>query len=159
MDFDLSWNKSLQTLEVLADSVDIALLSSPLDTAARLLKYALSTAQPPLFSQLSIIYQEDNFRARKLMEARIYPPTLLQDVKEEKLLHQKQFELLREVRKVRDFQLVLYADVLECNAGWVVPMLMEAVTAENARGGFNDLFPEPLVTFVPRSFSRPVVHM
>ena len=156
MEFDLSRNQFLQNLEVLADRIDDALWNGPLDTASRPLKYALSTIQSSSFSQLSIIYQEDSLRDRGPRRVHSCQPVLIEDVA---LLHRKRFKLLREAHKVRDFQLVLHADVWECNAEWAVPMLKGAVVVEKARGGSDDLFPETLVTFIPRSFLQPVVHL
>jgi hypothetical protein len=63
LDFDLSWNKSLCKLEVPVVSVDSALRHGSLDTASRLLKYALSTIQSPVFSQVQLTYQRFGFRA------------------------------------------------------------------------------------------------
>ena len=64
----------------------------------------------------------------------------------------EQFNLLREAHRVRDFQLVLFADACGSDVE-VMRMLKEAVAAEKALGGFNDFFPEPMVTIIPRSFS------
>jgi hypothetical protein len=59
--------------------------------------------------------------------------------KEEASQHCKRFELLREMHKVRDFRLMLCAIVNESDSEYVVRLLREAVAAEKARGGFNDL--------------------
>lgn len=66
-------------------------------------------------------------------------------------MYLEQFKLLREVQTVRNFQLVLHAEVWEREAESMVSALRAAVAVQKERGGFNDLFPEPLVTFLPRS--------
>jgi len=63
----------------------------------------------------------------------------------------EQFELFRKVLKAQDFQLVLHAVGWECEMESVVSRLKVALQVEKARGGFVDLFPEPLVTFAPLS--------
>ena len=63
--------------------------------------------------------------------------------------HRKAFELLREVRKARDFRLVLCVDVWDAVAKYSVRMLKQVVTAEKDNQGFDVLFPEPLVTCNP----------
>lgn len=68
--------------------------------------------------------------------------------------HYKRFELMQELHKVRDFQLVLHADVREPVGEYAVQMLKEAIAVEKLRGRFNDLFPEPLVYFAPRTTLR-----
>jgi len=138
------------------NSVDVALRDGSLDTASRLLKHALSTIQSPAFSQVTLLYQEYDFRALDTLgfPAWPYPRELSQDEKAvEASWHYKRFELLREVHKVRNFQLVLYANVREPVGEYAERMMKEAVVAEKARGGFNIFFPEPLVISVPRSIS------
>ena len=65
---------------------------------------------------------------------------------EEASQHRKRFQLLREIRKGRNFRLVLHANVQETVGEYVVGMLKEAVAVEKASGGFDAFFPEPLVT-------------
>lgn len=56
-DFDLSWNKSLQTLTVPAISLNHALQrDQDLYHASILLKYALQTIRSPAFSRVHVIY-------------------------------------------------------------------------------------------------------
>ena len=140
LDFDLSSNKFLRTLEIPADSVYHPLRDGSLDAASRLYKYALSTIQSPSFSQVKVIYKnftielESSFDSRRLKELS---------------WHRKRFELLREVHKVRDFQLELHSAPWWWCSESLTLVLKQAVAAEKARGGFDDFFPEPLVTFDP----------
>ena len=68
---------------------------------------------------------------------------------EEVSWHHKRFELLREMHKVRDFQLELHYAPWDWSSEDLTLVLRQAVAAEKARGGFDDFFPEPLVTFAP----------
>ena len=147
-DFDLSWNKSLHTLEAPVDSVDYTLRNGSLDVAARFLKYMLSTIQSPGFSQVVFVYQAHAFCTLKTLQpAWPHSCELSQDERAEaKSLQQKRFDLLREVHKARDFSLVLHADVQGTFGNYVVRMLKEDVAAEKARGGFDDFLSEPSVT-------------
>ena len=69
---------------------------------------------------------------------------------EEASRHNKRFEMFREVHKTRGFQLVLCADVWDRIGRYSMRMLREAVAAEMAKGGFDDVFSEPLVVYSPR---------
>lgn len=69
--------------------------------------------------------------------------------------HYKRFGSLREVYRVREFQLVLRVDGWERKVEDVVRILKGAVTAEKARARFNDIiFPGPLGTFFVTVCSR-----
>ena len=157
LDFDLSRNMSLISLEIPVTSVDYALRYDSLDTAAGLFKYVLPTIRSPSFSRVHLIYVVGDFRAIRTTPRSAWPflRELSQDEKaDEASLHHMRFKLLGEVRKVRDFQLVLHADVWEPVREYAVRMLKEAVVAEGDRGGFDDFLSEPSVTFFPRSHLR-----
>lgn len=151
LDFDLSRIKSLQTFEISASSIDSS--SHSPDEASRFCKYVLSTIRSPMFSRVEVMYEGRDFRAAGCR--RRFPPRLLQLSRDEEVeevtKHRRRFNLLREMHKVRDFESVLVAFVWESQRE-CVRLLKEAVEAEKARGGFGDHFPEPLVTFYPRSF-------
>jgi hypothetical protein len=136
-------------------SIDNTSRDGSLDNASKLYTYLLSTIQSPAFSKVEVVYLGSDFRAigagRQPLMARLRQPSQDEEV-EEASQHRKRFELLREMHKVRGFRLVLYAYVWESDAEYVVQLLREAVAAEKARGGFNDLFPEPSVTFFPCRF-------
>ena len=148
MDFDLSRNKSLRILTVKVDNIDEALWSGSLDSASRLFKFALSSIQSPVFSQVSVFYRRSDLPARNNLESCNYSQDVAQAKKlEGALWNHKRFELLREMRKVQHFQLVLHVHDLRDIEGHVVRVLKEIVAAEKAQGGFNDHFPEPLTAF------------
>lgn len=154
-DFDLSRNKSLRTLQVTAWSGDALRACSPA-VAARLLTYALSTITSPVFTEFTAFYQEHHFcgvespgpgqpRLRKRSPG---------EKAEEALWHRRRFEAFRRMHKVRNFRLVLCADVWERVREYSVRVLKAAVAAEEAKVGFDSIFPEPLVVYRPRA-SRP----
>ena len=64
--------------------------------------------------------------------------------------HHRQFVALREAHTVRDFQLVLSAEVWAPVMEYSVRILEEAVAEEKARNGFGDFLPEPLIVCHPR---------
>ena len=72
------------------------------------------------------------------------------DKAKETLQHHARFGVFRKIHNVRDFLLVLRADVWNRVRGYSVRVLEEAVEAEKVKGGFNKKFPEPLVTYSPR---------
>ena len=74
------------------------------------------------------------------------------DREEEALCYHQQFGVFRETHKVRDFRLVLYADIWHRAGEYLVRVLVEAVAAERAKGGFDNFFPEPSVIYRPREF-------
>jgi hypothetical protein len=63
-------------------------------------------------------------------------------------------EMLREVHKVRDFRLVLCANVWGCVGEYPVRILEEDVAEEKAKKGFDKNFPEPLVIYDPQEYQR-----
>jgi len=65
---------------------------------------------------------------------------------EEASRHHKRFELLREAHKVRDFQLVLCANVWGPIGKYSVRMLRQAVADEKAKKGFDGFSSDPSVT-------------
>lgn len=139
---------SLQILRVPIWSVDKALRDGSPVTASGFYEHVLSTIQSPAFYQVQILYQGCHFRA--VVPGRQHHVSSLRQLsrdeeEEEALQHLRRFELFREMYKVRDFRLVLCATTWESREECVLQLLKEVVAAEKARGGFNDLFPEPLV--------------
>lgn len=138
-------------------SADDELATGTLETASKVLKHALSTIRSPEFSRVTAIYQESDFYRIEPWGTSKWPH--LRDISqeekaEEALRHCRRFELLREMRKVRDFELVLHADVWGPVGEDTVRMLEEAVAAEKAKKGFDDFSSEPLVTYTFRRGSR-----
>jgi len=64
---------------------------------------------------------------------------------EEASWHRRQFEVFREMRKVRSFRLVLCVDVWDRVGEYAKQVLKQAVVVERAEVGFDGLFPEPLL--------------
>ena len=102
-----------------------------------------------------IMYRETNFHG---IVARSYPnqPHLSKvseaDRAEEALRHHSRFEVLRELHRVRDFRLVLCAEVCDPVGDYSVRMLREAVVDEKAKGGFEGFRSEPVVLHHPRRY-------
>ena len=140
-DFDLSHNKSLQTLEVSARSVEVTLSGGSLDAASMLLQYALSTIQSPVFFQVVVFYCDRDLCGPQPVRFSYWAPSASQ--------YHGQFEVFREARKVRDFRLVLCANVPDPVRERSVRVLKRAVAAEKAKNGFDDFFPAPSVTYRP----------
>jgi len=110
-DFDLSQNKSLRSLQVAASSIDGKLMFGSLYQAPTdLLTYALSTITSPVFSEVTVFYRDYDFRGTP---SRIRPFCMMlpDERAEDDLWHYRRFEVFRKMRKVRDFRLVLCADV------------------------------------------------
>lgn len=118
-----------------------------------LLEYALSTSTSPAYLDVVVVYMECDFgginprghsdrpHLREMSEA---------DREEEALWHNRRFKVLREVHKVRGFQLVLCADVWDPVGEFSVRILKAAVADERAKGGFDGFRLEPSVIYCPR---------
>jgi hypothetical protein len=143
--FNLSRNKSLQTLETTAESVIAAG-----DAASGSLRTVLSTVTSPVFLNVVIVYQDtdiDIWAPRFIAiscrweHVRFYarPP----EEKAECILHHQQaFKVFHEMHKVREFQLVLCVDVLDSVVKYAVRMLRRLVKTEQMEGR---LLYEPLI--------------
>ena len=145
-DFDLSRNESFRRLELPALSMDHAPTDGSPDTTT-FLKHVLSTIASPVPIDVVVQYQDDDFcgvewrgagwpSSRELSQA---------ERQKEASWHHRQFEILREVRKVRDFRLVLSAVVWGCIGEYPVQVLEKAVEEEKVKGGFDDFSRLPLV--------------
>lgn len=135
--FDLSRNKSLHTLETMAESVDRLLKDRSPETASEFLNYALSTIKSLVSYRVLLMYQEHDFcgvgtRLRSGMP-HLYDMSPAQR-REEALQHHRRFELLREMHKVRGFRLELCANVWEAVGEYTVQALREAVATEGENG-------------------------
>ena len=132
-----------------ARSIDKALKNGSLDAASRVFKFSLSTIRSPVFSQVTVLHRGIDFHAiahRYPSAGTVFGCISPSQEAEEASQHRKRFQLLREIRKARNFRLVLHANVQETVGEYVVRMLEEAVAAEKASRGFNTLFPKPSVT-------------
>jgi hypothetical protein len=151
----LSRNKSLRALEVMARSIDIVSRGGSLDSASSLLKHTLSTITSPAFLEIIVFYYDLDFHGvwGLLGDTTRGPFYRMSENEraEEASRHHRQFEVLHEVQKVRDFRLVLCADVWERVGEYSVRVLERAVAVEKAKGVFDNSSPEPTVVHRPRA--------
>jgi hypothetical protein len=149
-DFDLSRNKFLRTLEVTGRSIDCGSSSK---TTTRLLIYALSTIISPAFSEVTVIYRDSIFRGVSLPSSRrpVFWSLSLAEIAQEASWFDQQFEVFQAMHRVRDFQLVFYADVWERVGEYTMGVLKQAVAAEKVKRRFDDTYREPLVIYSPRA--------
>ena len=148
-DFDLSRNESLRTLQVTAQCVGLF----P-DATSDLLKQVLSTVTSPSFFEVVVLYRWPDFGG--VGYSWLYsnlPPlhkVLRADGAAEVLRHHSRFKVFSEAHDVRNFRLVLDANVWDPAGEHSLQMLKEAIAKEKAKNGFDEDFPEPLVTYHPR---------
>ena len=117
---------------------------------------ALSTIASPVFSDVTVLYRDYDIRGAYSPHPNVHPPQKMSqaELAREAKLHLARFGMYRAMHEVRDFRLVLCADVWDGVGEYAVRMLKEAVVAEKVARGF-DTFPEPEVTYSPR-LSRPM---
>ena len=142
LDFNLSRIKSLQTIQVRAWSIDRALKDGSLDAASSLLKHALSTITSPSFFQIMVRYQWNDFLGVESWRHPDRPPLReMSEVEraEEASRHSRRFEVLRGVRDVRDFWLVLNVSVWGPVGEYSVRMLEEAIHRLDFKRSYNRL--------------------
>ena len=152
--FNLSQNKSLWDIEVLARFIDDGLRAGSMDTASELVKYALSSINPSTSCRVALIYEEPCFRGIKTGGRSVWPHLreLSHDERtEEAATHHQRFEFLRELRKVRDFRVTLCTRVWGPVGEYAVQGLKEAVAAERARKGFDEFRSGLSMTHNPRT--------
>jgi hypothetical protein len=147
LDFDLSQNRSLRTLETTAESMVGE------DASPSFLTTVLSTITSPLPLSIVIIYGErdvDLLLCTWAKPLRVEP--LRQETRTANVLnHQERFRAFSEMYRVREFQLVLCADVLDRVAECAVGVLERIVEAERANGGLSYFLSEPLIISGRRS--------
>jgi len=144
-DFDLSRSKSLCILQFPAPSID----GSPGTTS--FLKYVLSTIAPSVCLKIGLFHGDPHFRG--VGSWRSGWPQLSKAEKENGAWwYHRRFEILREVHKVRGFQLELCASVWGHFREEPVRMLEEAIAEERAKGGFDEFPCKPSVVYNPQQF-------
>jgi len=150
-DFDLSRSKSLRALNFLASSINYTTSDSSPD-ATCFLKHVLSTITSSVFFKITVEYDEGDFRGIEYYDPDRPPFRELSQAEraEEASWHHRLFELLREVHKVRSFQLVLCVSVCGCVGEYPVQMLEVAVAEEKAKNGFDSFSSDPLVRYNPQ---------
>jgi hypothetical protein len=112
-DFDLSRHESLRTLEIPSSSLNHYPLTDGSLDAISFLKHVLSTITSSVFFGIVVFYSDYNLYGVKLTE--LDWPHLCELTQDGRMrvasLHREQFEVLREVYKVRKFHLELRASV------------------------------------------------
>ena len=149
-EFDFSRNKSLRTLEVPASSVRWTWPDGRSPSPISFLKHVLSTITSTTFLRVIVLYRDHNFPDVEPWHSR--PPfrELLQAERAEKVSSYRwRFRVLREVRKVRDFQVELCVCVWGSLGEEPVRILEDAV-AEEAKKGFSGFFSNPPVKYSPQ---------
>lgn len=117
--------------------------------------HVLSTITSPVFPEVIVIYQDCDFRG---VQSTWFPSDnpfrLMLEAKraEEASWHHSLFEVFREMRKVRDFRLILCAHVEGRLAEYIVWVLKQIVATEKARRGFDTHFTEPSVICTRQEF-------
>lgn len=108
----------------------------------------LSTITSPLPLTVVVVYWEDDVGCS--VYSRTMPVRVdLTPTKARK--HRKRFKVLAEIYRVREFQLVLCADVLDRVAEYAMQVLEHVVKGEKVNGGLSYLLSEPLVISEMRS--------
>ena len=113
-DFDLSRNKSLRSLQIMASYIGHTSGKGSLDATSNFLNHTLSTITSPEFSQVIVVYQSSDFFGVESWKHPDRPP--LRKVSraeraQEVLRHRKLFEAFRGVHKARDLWLQLCVSV------------------------------------------------
>ena len=142
--FNLSHNKSLRTLETTAEAIDAAD-----DTASDFFKTVLSSVAPSVPLDIVVIYRDIDISDMphcswcKLELARLrYPRREPRD----RVAHfQHQSRVFREMHSVRNFRLVLCADVFDCMVEDGINTLERIAKMEEAIGGLDYPRQKPLI--------------
>jgi len=125
----------------------------PLDVSSEILKHVLSTTTSPAL-EVVVVYRDYDFCGVRPPGYPMLPPVHLSVSRAERtkegLQHHRRLEVFHEIHELRDFRLVLCADVWHRIGEYSIRVLKEAVGVEKARGGFDIGFPEPLVIYRPR---------
>jgi len=154
LDFDLSRNKSLRTLEIVARSTVSRYKSYALNLAiSSFLRTTLSTIASLEFSKIVIIYWDTDFCgvAQCPRPPNIYTDTTPDQRAKEASWHRELFTVFRWMYRLRDFQLVLCAEVWNRFGEYVMRVLKHAVAAEKAGGRLDYLPSEPLLVYSPQA--------
>ena len=147
--FDLSRNKALKTLETTATSI-----SRAGDAASSFLKTILSTITSSQPLDVVITYHSLDLD-RSIWSTR--PGLFHVDYSFAEgrainaQLHTERFKVFGEMYRVRDFRLVLCADVLDCIAECAMRTLEDVVEVERMAGRVDYLPREPLIISEIRS--------
>ena len=143
--FNLSRNKSLQTLETTAESI-----TGAGSTAPAFLRTVLSTVTSPAPLDVVIVYRDYDFGyIENCLYCRPDPACFRHRSRENRALdilrRKHQLRVFHAMRKVRDFRLVLCADVFDCVVEHAIQALgLTANAWEMDRWGLDCLY-KPLI--------------
>lgn len=115
----------------------------------------ISTIASPAFSEVAIIYREYDFCGVSILGDYRHSGfnfATAAEAAEEISARRRQFQVFREMREVRGFQLVLCVDVWDRVGEYAVQILKQDVAAEESEVGFDSHFPEPLLVYSPRRY-------
>ena len=153
-DSDLSQNKSLRTLEVVARTIVSRYGDhTPNLAISTFLKTTLSTITSPVFSEVVVSYRDYDFAGVEFsphLGSGILRNSKPAGRAKEASWHRGLFKMFRKMYTVRNFRLVLCADVWDYVGEYTVGMLKCAVAAEKAAERLDYLPSEPLVICSPR---------
>jgi len=153
-DFDLSRNKSLRALQIMASSICHLSSNDSLDATSNFLNHTLSTVTSPEFYQVIVIYFWSDFFVTESWENPDRPP--LREISraeraQEVLRHRRMFEAFRRIHKARGFRFQLCANIWDPVGEYSVGILKDAIAEETANGGFDGFSSIPFVTYEPRN--------
>jgi len=154
LDFDLSRNKSLRTLKIRSRSIVFRHgPRAPNPAILSFLRTVLSTITSLEFSEVIITYRDTDFCgvAQYPCPPNIYTDTTPDQRAKEASWHRELFKVFRWMYRLRDFQLVLCAEVWDRFGEYAMGVLKQAVAAENAGGRLDYLPSEPLLVYSPRA--------
>jgi len=146
--FNLSRNKSLQTLETTAASITAAG-----DAASGFLKIVLSTITSPLPLNVVITYRDFDLgcRVRSRVEVIHVDYVSAEESVTIALQHTERFKVFGEMYRVREFRLVLCADVQDYILKYAMRKLERIVEAEWKNGRLYHPLCKPLIISEIRS--------
>jgi hypothetical protein len=150
LDFDLSRNKSLRTLEVTTGSLGRCASDH---AESHFLAATLSTITSPAFSEVIVCYRRPDFNGlsfHSLDAPGPYREMTPVESAMEASRHHRLFEVFRKMHAVRDFRLALCVDIWDRVGEYAVQVVKRAVAAEKAAGRLDHLPSEPTVIYSPR---------
>ena len=153
LDFDLSRNESLRTLEITARSISFdgdAGSEHGLLKASSFLKTILFSLASSVALDVVVIYQDIYPDIKSLHVHREQDPFCggrrwISELEMDSHCFQHHVKLFREMYSMRSFRLILCVDAMECMVEQSVQTLEGIVKVEKEKGEFDFLLCEPLI--------------
>jgi len=114
------------------------------------LRSTLSTITSPMFTEVVVVYQESSFSGVASHSTEAYRTTTSSERAAEASWHRSLFQVFREMYTMRDFRLVLCAEVWGVVREYTAEVLERAVAVERAAERLDYLPSEPLVICSPQ---------